>query len=185
VAEIAYYEPLTHEHVEELMSVLLNEQVYQYIGGVPSAADFCEELLNSIAGPSVHCRDQAWLYFVSRCAASRKVVGQLEATLHNGIAEVGFVFSPSVWGRGFAEAGLRWLHQHVWRMKDGCELWATTHPSNVWSSRLLERCGYMQVAAPADGSLLTYEPGDLAYQLKVRPNPSFQVTPSAAPELQR
>lgn len=173
---IANYEPLAPEHIDELQEALLDARVYQYLGGMPTAAEFRQELLNSIAGPPAHRDDQTWLYFVSRCATSGRVVGQLEATLHHGFAEIGFVFSPWAWGRGFAQAGLDWLKQQVWQRQPGCPLWATVHPLNVWSSRLLERCGYWRVAAPDQQVLLTYDVGDWVYRLSSGPHPASQPT---------
>jgi RimJ/RimL family protein N-acetyltransferase len=88
---------------------------------------------------------------------------RLEATVHDGIAEVAFLFGPAHWGKGHATAGLLWLHAHLAAEHGAPVLWATTVPANAASRALLERCGYAP-RDPASAPLLyTYDEGDLVF----------------------
>jgi RimJ/RimL family protein N-acetyltransferase len=89
----------------------------------------------------------------------------LEASIHDGIAEIAFLFSQDNWGHGYAAEGLLWLHAQLESRTERPALWATTIPENVRSRALLSRCGYMQVLPERSPRLLTYDEGDLVFML--------------------
>ncbi len=157
--------PLVESDVDELERLLRVDAVYRYIEATPNSADFKQWLLNAIAGPAPECNEH-WLNFVARIGGtSGPIVGRLEATIHDGIAETAFLFGPQHWGRGFARRGVDWLHSHIIHGYSVQSFWAAVAPDNARSEILLQRCGYRLVTEQIP-SLLSYEPGDRVYNLK-------------------
>lgn len=160
-----FMEPVTHLHIPELERILRNENVYRHIGGVPSSADFHLGTERAIAGPPDNRSTEVWLNFATRLKSANELIGRLEASIHDGIAEVAFLFSPNTWGNGYASEGLLWLHAQLESRTEPPTLWATTIPENVRSRALLSRCGYVQVSPEHSPNLLTYDGGDLVFML--------------------
>ncbi len=102
-------------------------------------------------------------------AVYRHIGGLLQATLHEGIAEVAYLLAPAQWGQGLAGEALRWLHGELARVSPGTPCWATTLPANERSWRLLERCGYARVAPALAPVLMTFEPGDWVFRRQGAP----------------
>jgi RimJ/RimL family protein N-acetyltransferase len=158
--------PLLESDIGALAAVLLEDSVYEHIGGTPSADDFLLGLQRALQGPPASRRNEQWLHFAVRLLPTEQIIGRLEATVHDGIAEVAFLFDPQSWGRGYATQALQWLHGHLNQTVSA--FWATTVPANRSSARLLERCGYRQIAPAHAPVLYSYDEGDLVF---VRPNP--------------
>ncbi len=157
--------PLSADDVEPLAAVLWQEAVYRHIGGLPpAAADVAAWLRGTLAGPRPGQPPERWLNYAMRLADGGALVGLLQATLHEGIAEVAFLLAPAHWGRGLATEGLQWLHGALERESPGAPCWATTVPGNTHSQRLLVRAGYARVAPPARPVLATYDEGDWVYR---------------------
>ncbi len=161
------YSPLTLDDVETLVPVLHNADVYSFIGGLPTRDDFTLGLRRAIAGPPAKRVKEHWINYGARLVETGELIGRVEATVHDNLAEVAFLYSPSVWGRGYAAEGLLWLHDHLRGYTGVSMLWATTHSENLRSSALLVRAGYVQVAAEGLPSLYTYDEGDLVFRRSV------------------
>ena len=74
-----------------------------------------------------------------------QMLGRLEASLHDSLAEVAFLFNPPI-GKGATPARrLSWLHFHIEKSYGVNGFWATTAPANVKCQSLLRRAGYQQV----------------------------------------
>jgi RimJ/RimL family protein N-acetyltransferase len=59
--------------------------------------------------------------------------------------EIGYIFSPAVWGRGYAFEATSALIDEIWmRFPDAAALTADVDPRNAASIRLLERLGFSQ-----------------------------------------
>lgn len=158
------YLPLTASDVEELVPVLHNQEVFAFIGGMPTREDFILGLRRAIAGPPDHRGHEHWINYGVRLAESGLLIGRVEATVHDNLAEIAFLYSPAVWGRGYATEGLLWLHDHLRRHASVSTLWATTHPDNVRSAALLRRAGYTQVTPQGQPLLYSYDEGDLVFR---------------------
>jgi RimJ/RimL family protein N-acetyltransferase len=154
------YAPLHADDIDELAAVLLNDVVYEFIGGPPSANEFKLGLRHALLGPPTSKPFERWLNFSVRLASTGQLIGRLEATLHHQIAEVAYLYSPQFWGQGYATQGLLWLHNHLRAYPDIATVRATTVPANTRSAALLRRCGYIQVPAAASPLLYTYDDGD-------------------------
>jgi RimJ/RimL family protein N-acetyltransferase len=157
------YSPLCLGDTDELMAALYLPQVFEFIGEMPTRDDFILDLHTGLAGPPPGV-DEQWHHFAVRLASTDQLIGRLEATVHDGLAEVGYLFSPSVWGQGHATQGLHWLHQHLRELGFMGDTWATVHPHNVRSKAVVQRCGYLQVPNQCLPLLHSYDAGDLVFR---------------------
>jgi RimJ/RimL family protein N-acetyltransferase len=161
------YSPLTVNDIEELVPVLHSEAVFEFIGGMPSRADFTLGLQRAIAGPPKKDGKEHWINYGVRLAETNELIGRIEATVHDDLAEVGFLYSPKVWGKGYATEGLLWLHHYLRGFKNVSNLWATTHPQNLRSAALLKKAGYVEAAARGLPVLYSYDAGDRVFHCSV------------------
>ena len=74
---------------------------------------------------------------------ARQIVGWCGFTpgLHRK-AEVGYVLARRYWGQGLATEALRAVTEFAFANTDLNRLEAVTHPPNVASARVLEKCGF-------------------------------------------
>ena len=158
-------EPLRAEHLPELATQLRQPLVYEHIGGTPSLPDFVLDRERALAGPGEAAPSEHWLNFLVRERASRQMLGRLEATLHDSIAEVAFLFGPNYWGEGYASEALAWLHAEIQGSYGIANFWATTVPENSRCQALLHWSGYKQVHAGTP-LLYSFEKGDLVFHLR-------------------
>lgn len=157
-------EPLAESHLDELASVILHPLVYEHIEDhVPPLEEFKLGLARAIAGPGQNNDGQVWLNYLVRHGDTGAMLGRLESTLHDSIAEVAFLFGPEHWGKGYACEGLAWLHAEIARQHAITSFWGTTVPANGRCQALLRRSGYSQVHGPLP-ALLSYAPGDFVFQ---------------------
>jgi RimJ/RimL family protein N-acetyltransferase len=153
-------EPLRPEHALGLFEALDDPLVGRYIGGpdVSTLEDLQARIERLLAGPT-DPRAETWRNWVVRLEGT--VIGRVEATLHDGIAEIGYVFGPRWWGQGYASEAVTWLLEEL--RGDGVpEAWATVDPDNEPSVRLLRRVGFEE-AGPGTVPLHSYVAGDRVF----------------------
>lgn len=171
------YSPLVERDIDELAAALHSEAVHQYIGGMPSRPDFELWLRRSLAGPPPEARGERWINVVVRTTETGKIIGRLEANLHDQLAEVAFLYNPKLWGCGYASKGLLWLHDHLGERKDVLTLWATAHPENQRCAALLTKCGDAPVPSQGLPLLYSYDEGDLVFNRSVaQPTPARPIS---------
>lgn len=158
-------EQLRAAHLIELATYLRHAEVYQHIGGVPSLEDFVCDREIALHGPGSAASGEIWLNFLVRDASTNQMLGRLEATLHDSIAEVAFLFDRKQWGKGYASEALAWLHREIENTHGISSFWATTVPANVRCQSLLLRAGY-QLTHEGVPLLYSIEEGDLAFHLR-------------------
>lgn len=158
-------EQLRIEHLAELATHLRHREVYEHIRGVPSLEDFILDRERALLGPSRNANAEHWLNYLVRESSNNQMLGRLEATLHDSIAEVAFVFSPLHWGKGFAHEALAWLHAEIKRTHSISSYWATTVPANKRCQALLRRSGYQLVETDVP-VLYSYDTGDLVFHFR-------------------
>jgi len=155
-------EPLRADHLPELATRLRRPAVYEHIGGVPSLEEFILDRERALRGPGPAASGERWLDFLVRERSGKRMIGRLEASLHDSIAEVAFLFSPSHWGKGLAFEALGWLHAEVQASHGINSFWASTTPANTRCQSLLLRTGYQPVLAGAP-PLRSHDAGDLVF----------------------
>jgi RimJ/RimL family protein N-acetyltransferase len=162
-SERLVYEPLTESHASDLSDALTDPRVYAYITGPhpATAVDLAVEFARMAAGPSGRYKNEKWWNFAVRVRGG-KFIGRTQATLHDDLAEVAYVFGPLYWGRGYATEALTWLHTRIRETRQANSFWATVRPDNTRSIRLLERHRYGEVLQGWP-RLFSYESGDRVY----------------------
>jgi RimJ/RimL family protein N-acetyltransferase len=162
-SERLVYEPLSESHGSLLSGALTDPRAYTHITDPhpATAADLAVLFARMAAGPSDGCTDEAWWNFAVRLR-SGEFIGRVEATLHDGLAEVAYIFGPNFWNCGYATESVAWLHTQLRENQYANSVWATVLPDNVRSIRLLERLGYRRSLLDQP-PLRSYETGDRVY----------------------
>jgi len=155
-------EPLDLVHAEGLLAALDDARVGTYIGGPDvTTLDALRERIERVnIGPPAQ-RNERWCNWA--VLADGVVIGRVEATVHDGIAEIAYVFGPAWWGQGYASEAVTWMIDEL-RALDVAEYWATVAPENDASARLLTRIGFAPTDPPVDVSLMSYDDGDLTFR---------------------
>ncbi len=153
------FESLRPEHAEGLFAALDDPRVGRYIEGpdVTTLTELRARIDRLLAGSGDEA--ETWLNWVVRLEGT--VIGRLEATLHDGVAEVGYVFGPRWWGRGYGSEAVAWLLSEL-RQRSVPEAWASVDPENEASIRLLRRVGFEETT-PGEVVLHSYVPGDRVF----------------------
>lgn len=163
----------------EFEPILCDPRVYQFIDcDCPTLADLEESFMRKEAGAPPHRGDEHWLDYTVRLTGSGAPIGQLEATLLEGRAEVAYLLGPDFWGCGYASEGLAWLHELI-RTNFGIEdFWATVKPGNERSIRLLERSGYREVPPDTWPRLTSYDSGDQVFRYRGEQDETAKSSPA-------
>lgn len=152
-------EPLREDHAEELYAALSDERVGRYLGGpdVESLDWLRDRIRRLIAGAPAGSGQEWWNAVV---LLDGVVIGRVEATLHDGDAEVAYVLGPRWWRQGYASEAAAWLLEEL-RAAGVARAWATVLPGNAGSRGVLRRLGFVEVDPPRAPALLSYDDGDL------------------------
>lgn len=89
--------------------------------------------------------DAAWLAWAVRESANGAYLGKVDAEVDaRGVAtNLGYLFFPAYWGRGFASEAVRAVADHL--LQHGVlELRATVTVGNFASERVLEKAGFIR-----------------------------------------
>lgn len=151
------FEPLAAAHADELIS-LTDPRVLAWIDEPRDVHELRARFGRMAAGPPSGS-GQTRVNFAVRLKTSRRAIGRVEATVHDGLAEVAYVFDPSVWGEGYANEAVAWLLDHCTRVHSVDRFFATIHPNNARSLALCHHMGFC--ATEAWPRLLSYDPGDV------------------------
>ncbi|NJL86818.1 MAG: GNAT family N-acetyltransferase, partial [Leptolyngbyaceae cyanobacterium SM1_1_3] len=98
-------------------------------------------------------------------APSSKVIGRLEATSYGQWGEVAYLLGQAWWGKGLAFEAMHWWHDYLAAAMPGVQWWATVHPDNQRSLRLLTRLRYKEVNSSQRPRLQSYDLGDRCFVL--------------------
>jgi RimJ/RimL family protein N-acetyltransferase len=166
------YEPLAASHAAELRGALIDPRLYAYITKPcpHTVLDLKAEFVRVAAGPPKDHEGEAWWNFAVRLRDG-EYIGRIQATFHDGLAEVAYMFGVSYWGQGYATEALLWLRDRVAETQKANSLWATVNPENSRSIRLLERLGYQRMSQEWP-PLFSYEPEDLVYCQQIFSSPT-------------
>jgi RimJ/RimL family protein N-acetyltransferase len=138
-------EPLHVEHATEMVPVLADPAMYEFIGGDPPTE---AELVARYVRQS---RRPGWLNWVLRRKDTGEVVGTVQATQKDEhTAEVAWVVSSRFQGAGYATEGAAAAID--WLEGSGVgELYAYVHPDHIASNRVAERLGFVPTESIRDG----------------------------------
>jgi RimJ/RimL family protein N-acetyltransferase len=161
------FEALTADHAAELHEALTDPRVLEYIGGVSQSLDEMRDaFVRRAAGPPANRPDVRWTNFVVRLRADGTAIGLIEAAWYPGYGEIGYQLGAKWWNAGYATESIVWLQRQLAQVAPSRDWYASVHPANEWSVRLLARLGYLPVPAGTHPTLGSYDSGDLCFVLR-------------------
>ena len=153
--------PLRVADAEEMVEVLGDPALHEYIGGRPlGPEELRRRFAAMVAGPGRP--GELWRSWVVRRRAGSAAVGTMQATLTRHAegwkAEVAWVVGVPWQGRGYAAEAARALVG--WLLEAGVgELVAHVHPDHVASARVAAAAGLVVTADLVDGERVWHHPG--------------------------
>jgi ribosomal-protein-alanine N-acetyltransferase len=136
-------EPLLGAHAAALFPILWDPGTQRWIAEprATSVADLAARWTRNETRTSPDGAT-AWLGWAVRHAEDGVYIGKLDAEVDAHLApNIGYVFSPAYWGRGYAIEAVSAIITHL--IAHGVtELHATVTVGNDASCRVLERCGF-------------------------------------------
>jgi RimJ/RimL family protein N-acetyltransferase len=162
-----FYEPLAPRHAAELFPALSDPKVYACIGEDPPAdvAALEKHYAAIERGPQGEFAHQTWRDLCVKRCDTNEAIGTVGTTTIDHKAEVGYLFGPGSWGRGYASEAMRWYQAWLLQELDVTEFWACIRPDNARSLRLIERLGYLLVTnAQGWPDLRSHDPGDHVFR---------------------
>lgn len=162
-----HFEPLTAAHADDLFVILTTPSVLAYIdstGKPPTLEEFREEYAARESGSvSLITPTEKWFNMVIHLKAdSSKAIGRLEATSYGEWGEVAYLLGEAWWGKGLAFEAMHWWHDYL-EIVPKTQWWATVHPANQRSIRLLTRLKYEEVDSSKRPKLQSYDLGDRCF----------------------
>jgi ribosomal-protein-alanine N-acetyltransferase len=79
-----------------------------------------------------------------RLKKSNRLIGSCGCTFSDGLFQVGYVFSPVCWGKGFATETCRGLVAEILKVKQVRKICSFVDVDNPASARVLEKSGFIQ-----------------------------------------
>ena len=158
-------EQMKLQHAEGLYQALKDPKVARYIGGpdlvsVEDAQKRIEFVTNPINAPA----GQQWLNFV--IMLQEQIIGRLEATITGNKAEIAYLVGPKWWGNGYGLEGTKWLVDYLQTFHVS-EFWATVHPENTYSIKLLHNLGFEETKNFDSNYLQSLDEGDLVFNMNL------------------
>ena len=153
------FEPLAEEHVTALVEPLLDPKVYGWIDPHRDEASFRVFCAAIIAGPGERFPDQTWWNHAIFDRSTGTGVGRLEATFIGRQVEIAYLLGSPWWHRGLGSEALNWLVSEIQLAVPEAMIWATVHPENLPSQRVLQRNGFIR-RDDFPETLRSYDPGD-------------------------
>ena len=140
-------EPLVVSHAEAMFEVLIEPELYRYLDyPPPPSVEHLRSVYARLEGRKSPDGSELWLNWIVRLQG-RAPIGYVQATLtSNKIAWVGFVFSSTYWGLGYATQAVQAMLEHLSSAHGVTCFLATVEMENQRSIRLLERLGFHGVA---------------------------------------
>ncbi len=151
-----WLEPLGAVHAPDLFVALGAPAIYAFVAEQPPAslAELTARYADLVPRYSPDGRER-WLNWAVRDKASRCCIGHLQATVRpSAIAEIAYLFTPAVHGRGFATEACRAMIERLVTTYGAREIEARIDTRNTPSRRLAERLGLVHVCT------VPGEPGD-------------------------
>ena len=163
-------EPLGAGHAPLLFDALADPAIYAYIPDErhASVASLAQRYALLECGAPEGTLE-VWLNWALQVVETGAYIGTLQATVMlDARAFIGYVLTPSAWGRGFAAEACRWLVGGLQGRYAVDEILATVDTRNLRSARVLERLGFERIGTtPAEirGEATT----DFRYRLRHGP----------------
>jgi RimJ/RimL family protein N-acetyltransferase len=136
-------EPLRIDHATEMVGVLADPALYEFIGGEPpTEAELVARYTRRVS------RDD-WLNWIVRLAANDTAIGTVQATVTEDATELAWVLAPSAQGHGYATEAARALIEAL----DADLFIAHIHPDHAASNAVARRLGSQPTDRLKDGEV--------------------------------
>jgi len=148
---------LTVGDADEMVGVLNDERLHEFVGGRPNSVDELRDRYRRFVVGPTEGRD-AWLNWIVRTKHVGAAVGTLQATVSTSsdarsIADVAWVIGVAWQGRGFASESTRsvveWLQSH-----GVDDVTAHIHPDHHASAMVARRAGLRATDERVDGEIV-------------------------------
>ncbi|WMY79703.1 GNAT family N-acetyltransferase [Citricoccus sp. I39-566] len=149
-------DPLTVQHAPEMLPVLADPSIYEFIGGTPPTLEQLHRLYGVQSLGHSDDNAQWWLNWVVCLRRPRRAVGYMQATVERraGVLEanIAWVISPAFQGRGLAtEATASMI---VWLTASGVDRYvAYIHPDHAASAAIARKQGLRPTSVVEDGEV--------------------------------
>ncbi len=153
--------PLVPEDADELVGVLDDERLHEFIGGRPlTLAELRDQYVRLAAGSPR--AGEVWLNWIVRRRADSQPVGTVQATITSEdsrrTAQVAWIIGVEWQNQGFASEAARALVD--WLRDQGVhEIVANIHPDHRASAAVATRAGLEPTEDEADGEQVWRTPG--------------------------
>lgn len=156
VSERVRLEPLAVGHAEEMIDVLADPSLYEFIGDQPPTLEQLQRRYRAQAAGHSPDHSQWWLNWIAVLVDPRRPIGYVQATVgYCGnvlAADIAWVIAPLYQGRGFASeavtAMMRWLGR-----AGVTEFVADIHPNHAASAAVAHRQGLRPTDMIVDGEV--------------------------------
>ncbi|WP_037370065.1 GNAT family N-acetyltransferase [Amycolatopsis orientalis] len=142
--------PLSVSHAEEMAVVLSDPALHTYIGGAPDSPSALRSRYQRITAGSPD-RGVSWLNWVIQLRGSG-LVGTVQATVRDAVAEIAWVVGTPWQGRGIATEAARGLVDWLLRQPVDAVI-AHVHPENRASAGVAAAAGLAATDEQQDGEI--------------------------------
>jgi RimJ/RimL family protein N-acetyltransferase len=160
------FEMLMATHADALFPILTTPAVLAFIDEIPPTLEELRmEYANCARGPkNPTITTEQWFNMAIYLKESLStVIGRLEATCYGQWGELAYLLGEAWWGKGLAFEAMCWWHDYLKTVAPEAIWWATVHPANQRSIRLLKRLGYKEVESDQRPQLQSYDAGDCCF----------------------
>jgi RimJ/RimL family protein N-acetyltransferase len=159
------FELLTAAHANDLFPILTTPSVLAFIDETPPIIEELRmEYANRARGPKDSTMTiERWFNMAIYVKNPPSIIGRLEATWYGQWGELAYLLGEAWWGKGLAFEAMCWWHDYLTVFAPETEWWATVHPANQRSIRLLKRLGYEEVKSDQRPQLQSYDAGDCCF----------------------
>jgi RimJ/RimL family protein N-acetyltransferase len=147
-------EPLAAEDADEMVEVLADGSLYQFIGGEPPSIDTLRKRYRVWAVGSPRPAE-TWHNWIIRLSETKQAIGHAQATLVDGgrRADIGWLIGTPWQGRGYAGEAARALAD--WLSTAGvATITAHVHPDHEASARVATKAGLEPTGELEDGEIV-------------------------------
>jgi RimJ/RimL family protein N-acetyltransferase len=145
--------PLRAEDADDMVDVLADELLHEFIGGRPANLNDLRERYRRLAAGSSE-ENEVWLNWIARRRSDAHPIGTMQATLTNDggrwTAQVAWVVGVEFQRQGFASEAARALVKWLQR-RGAASVVATIHPDHRASAVVAIRAGLRPTAEEVDG----------------------------------
>jgi RimJ/RimL family protein N-acetyltransferase len=145
--------PLRPDDADEMVEVLGDERLHEFIGGRPAALEELRERYAALVEGSPDSGER-WLNWIVRRRSDVRPLGTVQATLTDEdgrwVAEVAWVVGVAWQGQGFASESASALVDRL-RRCGVTSIAAHVHPDHLASAVVAERAGLRPTAEEVDG----------------------------------